>query len=267
MLKDVTIGQYYQASSVIHRLDPRVKLFATLIFLITVFMTKSPIGFIIVTGFLTVAMVLSRVPLKYMLKGLKGIIVLLFISVLFTLFFTDGNVLWRFGIIKISEEGIKQSIIVFIRLLYIVVGSSIMTLTTTPNDLTDGMEKAFSPLKKIKVPVHDIAMMMSIAFRFIPILMEEADKIMKAQIARGADFNEGNIIKKAKGLIPLIVPLIVSAMNRAIELATAMESRCYHGGDGRTKMKPLVYKKTDMAAYAVCFVYLIMVIILKIFFN
>lgn len=263
-MKDVTIGQYYQANSILHRLDPRVKLFATLLFLITVFVTNSAVGFIVVTSFLVGAVLMSKVPVKYMLKGLKGIMVLLIISVSFTILFTGGRIIWQLGIIKISREGLITGGKILLRLVYIVIASSIMTLTTTPNELTDGMEKAFSPLKKIKFPVHDIAMMMSIAFRFIPILMEEADKIMKAQVARGADFNEGNILKKAKAMVALVVPLIVSAMNRAIELATAMEARCYRGGDGRTKMKPLKYKRRDGIAYLVCLIYLGAIIAIKI---
>ena len=206
---------------------------------------------------MTAMIKLSNVPFKFMVKGMKAIVFLLLITVVFNMFLTPGEALVSFWKLTITKEGLKLAAMMAIRLSFLIIGSSVMTLTTTPNNLTDGMEKLMNPLRKLKVPVHEIAMMMSIALRFIPILLEETDKIMKAQIARGADFESGNIMKKAKALVPLLVPLFISAFRRANDLAMAMEARCYRGGDGRTKMKPLVYKKADRIGYFVLAVYLI----------
>ena len=200
--------------------------------------------------------VLSRVPVKFMVKGLRSILVILVISSLFNIFLVQGEIIFSWWIIRISKEGLKTAAMMVVRIVFLVIGSSIMTLTTTPNDLTDGLEKALRFLKVIRVPVHEIAMMMSIALRFIPILIEEVNKIMKAQIARGADFESGGLIKKAKAMIPLLIPLFVSAFRRASDLALAMEARCYHGGEGRTKLHPLKYKREDFIAYAVLLVYM-----------
>ncbi len=261
MIRDITIGQYYPADSVIHKLDPRVKLVGTMIFLVSLFLFQSFSGYIIATIFLGCAIKLSKVPLKFMLKGLKAVFILLLFSVVFNLFLTDGETLIPiFGKLRITKEGLRLAVFMAIRLIYLIVGTSIMTLTTTPNDLTDGLEKGLRPLKKLRVPVHEIAMMMSIALRFIPILLEETDKIMKAQMARGADFESGNFIQRAKNMIPILVPLFISAFRRANDLAMAMEARCYHGGEGRTKMKPLVYKTRDKIAYGTFAVYLLAVI-------
>ena len=261
MIRDITIGQYYQVDSVIHRLDPRVKLLGTLIYVISLFIANSPIGYGVAVIFLIACIAMSKVPVKYMLKGLKSIVFVLVFSAMFIVLFTSGeHIIYKYGIIKISREGIFNAVEMIVRLILLLVGSSVMTLTTTPTDLADGLEKAFGFLKVIKVPVHEMAMMISIAFRFIPILIEETDKIMKAQIARGADFESGGLIKKAKSLIPLLVPLLISAIKRALDLATAMEARCYNGGEGRTKMKPLRYKKYDYVAYAVQGIYLGIVI-------
>ncbi len=262
MLRDITIGQYYPAISVVHRLDPRVKLFGTMIFLISLFVNDSIWGYIAATIFLGCAIKLSNIPIKYMLKGLKGIIFLLMFSVVFTVFFTEGEILLKVGLIKVTDEGLIRGAKIAVRLIYLIIGSSLMTLATTPTDIADGIEKAFRPLNYIRIPVHDIAMMMSIAFRFIPILIEETDKIMKAQMARGADFESGGFLKKAKGMVPLIVPLVVSAVKRALDLATAMEARCYQGGEGRTKMKPLKYKRADYVTYLIFLLYLGVMIIL-----
>lgn len=262
MIRDITLGQYYPAKSVIHQLDPRVKLVTTMIFVISLFVAKGAVGYAIATIFLAMVIRMSKVPFGYMTKGLKAIIMLLMITVVFNLFLIDGDiVLWRFGFLRITDKGIKTAVFMAIRLVYLIIGSSVMTLTTTPNDLTDGLEKLLGPLKKIHVPVHEISMMMSIALRFIPILLEETDKIMKAQIARGADFESGNLIQKAKAMVPLLVPLFISAFRRANDLAMAMEARCYHGGDGRTKMKPLHYESRDKMAYAVVWGYLALMII------
>ena len=264
MLRDITIGQYYPTGSVIHRMDPRVKLFGTLVFLISVFAYKGIIGFAIVTLFLAAVIGISKVPFRYMIKGLKAIMILMLITALFNLFLTPGEVLLQIWKLKITKEGVLSAIRMAIRLTYLILGTSLMTLTTTPNQLTDGLEKALRPLAKIHVPVHEIAMMMSIALRFIPILIEETDKIMKAQMARGASFDEGNIIKKAKSLIPLLVPLFVSAFRRANDLAMAMEARCYCGGDGRTKMKPLRYQSLDYMAYMILILYLARLLVLRV---
>lgn len=261
MIRDITLGQYYPAKSIIHQLDPRVKLVTTMIFIISLFVAKGIPGYAIATLFLAVIIRMSKVPFRYITKGLKAIIMILMITVVFNLFLINGDVvLWRFGFLRITDKGVRTAFFMAVRLIYLIIGSSIMTLTTTPNDLTDGLEKLLNPLKKIHVPVHEIAMMMSIALRFIPILLEETDKIMKAQIARGADFENGNLIQKAKAMVPLLVPLFISAFRRANDLAMAMEARCYHGGDGRTKMKPLHYESRDKTAYAVVWGYLVLVI-------
>lgn len=260
MIRDITIGQYYPAQSRIHRLDPRVKIVCTLLFLVSLFIQNSLLGYVIATIYLGAVIRLSKVPLKYIVKGLKPIVILLLFTVVMNLFLTrSGDTLVHFWIFTITEGGLRTSVFMAIRLMYLVAGSSIMTFTTSPNGLTDGMEKLLHPLNKLNVPVHEVAMMMSIALRFIPILLEETDKIMKAQQARGADFESGNIIQRAKAMVPILVPLFVSAFRRANDLAMAMESRCYHGGDGRTKMKPLRYKSGDRIAYILTLVYLIVI--------
>lgn len=264
MLRDITLGQYYPADSVIHKLDPRVKLFGTLIYIISLFVFKGLPAFILAAIFLVVLIKLSKVPFSYMVKGLKTIVLIMLFAAVFNLFLTPGTKLVSFWIFTITYEGLKNAVVMMVRLIFLIIGTSLMTLTTTPNELTDGLEKALSPLKYIKVPVHEIAMMMSIALRFIPILIEETDKIMKAQMARGADFEYGNLIQKAKNMVPLLVPLFVSAFRRANDLAMAMEARCYRGGEGRTKMKPLHYQKRDRMAYLTLLVYLAAVIGLRI---
>lgn len=260
-MRDITIGQYYPADSVLHRLDPRVKLVGTFAFLVSLFVGKGLAAYAIATVFLAAVIKLSKVPFKMIMKGLKAIIIILLITVSFNLFLTDGEIIFQLGFLKITKEGVSVAFFMALRLIYLVVGASLMTLATTPNDLTDGLESVLSPLKKIKVPVHEISMMMSIALRFIPILMEETDRIMKAQKARGADFETGNLIQKAKSMVPLLVPLFISAFRRANDLAMAMEARCYRGGEGRTKMKPLHYEQRDRMAYLILAVYLVIMII------
>ena len=245
-MREITLGQYYPADSVLHKLDPRVKLFGTLLFIISLFIVESIPG--------------------YIFAG-RAVVILIIITVDFDLFLTPGEALVSFGIFTITREGVRFAIKMVVRLCFLILGSSIMTLTTTPNELTDGLEKGLSWLRVFKVPVHEIAMMMSIALSFIPILVEETDRIMKAQMARGADFESGNVIKKVKALVPLLVPLFVSAFRRANDLALAMEARCYHGGEGRTKMKPLVYTKRDRLAYAVLLLYLIAIILIRSLFG
>ncbi len=264
MLRDITIGQYYPADSVIHRLDPRTKLMAALIYILSLFIFRGWAGFAAVTLGLILMIALSRVPFGYMVRGLKAIVVILVITILFNLFLTPGESLVEIWKVKITWEGLKSAGFMAVRLTYLILGSSLLTLTTTPNQLTDGMEKAFKPFNKLHIPVHEISMMMSIALRFIPILIEETDKIMKAQLARGAEFESGSLIKKAKSMVPLLVPLFVSAFRRANDLAMAMEARCYHGGEGRTKMKPLKYKRSDGAAYLLSAGYFAGVIALRI---
>jgi energy-coupling factor transport system permease protein len=253
MIRDITIGQYYQTDSAVHRLDPRVKLLGTLLFIIALFLYKNPAGYALGLVFLLTVIKLSHVPLKFITKGLKGIMIVLVFTVLINLFLTPGTAVVCFWKLTITYEGIGVALTMLFRLTMLIMGSSIVTLTTTPNNLTDGLEKGLRFLKIFRVPVGDVAMMMSIALRFIPILMEETDRIMKAQLARGADFESGNIVKKAKALVPVLVPLFVSAFRRAGDLAMAMEARCYRGGDGRTKMKPLIYKKRDAMAYIILF--------------
>jgi len=255
MLRDITLGQYYQADSIIHRLDPRVKLIGTFAYIIALFVSKNVWGYLIATIFLVGVIKLSKVPVKFMLKGMKAIAFLIVITVAFNLFLTPGETWISIWKLTITKEGAKTAGTMALRLAYLIVGSSVMTLTTTPNQLTDALESVLGPLKKLKVPVHEIAMMMSIALRFIPILMDETDKIMKAQIARGASFDSGSIIQRAKSLIPLLVPLFISAFRRANDLAMAMEARCYQGGEKRTKMKPLKYVRTDYIGYIILVIF------------
>lgn len=262
MLKDITLGQYYRTESLLHRLDPRVKIVATFAFIISLFLVKNFIGYLIAGLFLLLCIRLSNVPVKFIFRGMKAIFFLLILTMVFNLFLTPGIVVFSFWKLQITKEGIKLALMMGIRLVFLITGSSLMTLTTTPNNLTDGLEKLLGPLKKIRVPVHEISMMMSIALRFIPILMEETDKIMKAQMARCADFESGSVINRAKNLIPLLVPLFISAFRRANDLAMAMEARCYRGGDGRTKMKPLIYQKRDFIAYLCILLYVVMVIVI-----
>ena len=264
MLRDITLGQYYPVDSVIHRLDPRTKLLGTLLFIISLFCMDSAWGYGLAALFLAMTIRLSKVPLKFMVRGLKAVLVLLLISVSFNLFLTPGREIFRLGFLKITWEGMRTAVFMAVRLIFLVLGSSVMTLTTTPNELTDGLEKGLGFLKKVGVPVHEVAMMMSIALRFIPILIEEADKIMKAQMARGADFESGNIVQRAKSMVPLLVPLFISAFRRATDLAMAMEARCYRGGEGRTKMKPLRYHRRDRLAQLLLVLYLAAVIVLRV---
>ncbi len=267
MLRDITIGQYYEEKSKIHSLDPRVKLFATVAYMAALFIANNIIGYVIAGIFLAVIIKMSKVPLKYILKGLKTIVILILFSVFFSVIFTEGDVIIDLEIFDITIQGIIKGVQLTARLCMLIMGTSLLTYTTTPTDIADGLEKACSPLKVIRIPVHDIAMMISIAFRFIPVLVEETDKIMKAQMARGADFENGNIIKKSKAMVPLIVPLIISSIKRALDLATAMEARCYRGGEGRTKMKPLKYKRIDGIGYLSLFILLLIMIGTNILWN
>lgn len=249
MLRDITIGQYYSADSVIHSLDPRVKLFGVLLFIISLFTFGNIFSYCLATIILIVVITVSKIPFKYVIRGLKPLLILLLFTTVLNLFTTKGEVLIHIWKLSITKEGIFLAVHIFVRLMYLIIASSLLTLTTTPTRLTDAMEKVMRPLNKINVPVHEVAMMMSIALRFIPILVDETDKIMKAQSARCMDFEHGNVIKKLKNLVPLLIPLFISAIRRANDLALAMEARCYQGGEGRTKMRELKYVKTDYIAY------------------
>ena len=264
MFREITLGQYYPVDSRIHRLDPRTKLFGTMIFIISLFLADNLWGYGLATAALILVIRMTLVPVRFILRGLRAVLILLLISVSFNLFLTPGREIFRLGFLKITWEGLRTAVFMAVRLIFLVLGSSVMTLTTTPNELTDGLEKGLGFLKKVGVPVHEVAMMMSIALRFIPILIEEADKIMKAQMARGADFESGNIVQRAKSMVPLLVPLFISAFRRATDLAMAMEARCYRGGEGRTKMKPLRYHRRDRLAQLLLVLYLAAVIVLRV---
>lgn len=266
MLRDITLGQYYQTDSILHRLDPRVKLIGTFTFIVGLFLANNVAGYAVAAFFLVSMIKLSHVPVKFMLKGMKAIAFLIVITVVFNTFMTPGEVLIQVWKLKVTKEGLIMAAKLALRLSFLIIGSSIMTLTTTPNQLTDAIESVMGPLKRLHVPVHEVAMMMSIALRFIPILMEETDKIMKAQEARGASFDSGNLLDKTKALIPLLVPLFISAFRRANDLAMAMEARCYRGGDSRTKMKPLIYRRRDVMGYGVLISFLACIIVTRVLF-
>lgn len=264
MIRDITIGQYYRADSVIHRLDPRVKLAGTLLFIFQLFLFSHPVTLALTGLLLAVEITVSNVPFSYMIRGLKSIFFILLFTVFFQLFFTKGDTALHLWKITVTWQGIHSACLLSVRFIMLILSSSLMTLTTTPNQLTDGLERLLSPLKRLHVPVHEVAMMMSIALRFIPILMEEADKIIKAQTARGADFESGGLVRRARSLVPILVPLFTAAFRRADELALAMEARCYRGGEGRTRMKPLKYEKRDGIAYNIAIGCFLLELVLKI---
>jgi energy-coupling factor transport system permease protein len=255
MIKDITIGQYVPGESFIHKLDPRVKILLSIIYIIDLFIINNFKGYIFIIAFTIAAILISKVPFKYIYKGLKPIFILLIITALLNIFMTGGSSgeapLWQWGILRVYKAGLVLAGFMIIRLVFLIVGTSLLTLTTSPIELTDGLEKLLNPFRKIGLPAHELAMMMTIALRFIPTLMDETDKIMKAQMARGADFESGNIFSRAKNLIPLLVPLFVSSFRRADELAMAMEARCYRGGEGRTRMKILKMGNRDYIAIAI----------------
>lgn len=266
MIRDITIGQYYSVDSIVHRLDARVKIIGTLVYIISLFTFRSLIGYAVAVSFFFLALFLSKIPFLYTVKGLKPVFLLLVFTAFLNLFWTDGKVFLQLGFLSMTWEGLYKMVYISLRLILLVLGSSLMTLTTTPNQLTDGLEHLLGFLKVFRAPVHEIAMMMSIALRFIPILIEETNRIMDAQTARGADFVSGNVLQRVKNMLPLLIPLFVSAIHRANDLALAMDARCYHGGDGRTKMYPLHYGKRDMAAYG-CFVVYIMILAAVVRFS
>ena len=252
MLKDITLGQYFPGKSFIHTLDPRTKLIVLVLYIVALFVASWWVSYALCFVFLATCIALSTIPIKSFVRGLKPLIVILLFTGILNLFFTGGeNILVQFWVITITMEGVIRAIFMVSRILMLISATFLLTYTTSPISLTDGLESLLSPLKKIKVPVHELSMMMCIALRFIPTLIEETDKIMSAQKARGADFENGNIVEKVKALVPILVPLFVSAFRRADELATAMECRCYQGGDGRTKMKLLRYHRGDVISFCV----------------
>ena len=252
MLKDITLGQYFPGNSVIHRLDPRTKLIVLVAYIVALFLAESWISYGVLLVFLVFVIAVSTIPLKSIVRGMKPLVMILVFTGILNLFFTGGEtVMVSFWIITITLEGLTRAIFMMARILMLITGTFLLTFTTSPISLTDGLESLMNPLRKLKVPVHELSMMMCIALRFIPTLIEETDKIMSAQKARGADFETGSIVQRAKALVPILVPLFISAFRRADELATAMECRCYQGGEGRTKMKLLRYTRWDMEAFLV----------------
>ena len=266
MLKDITLGQYFPGSTVIHRLDPRTKLLLLIVYLVAVFMASTLGSYALVILFLAAVTWLGRIPFKSMTRGLKPMLIFILLTGLLNLFYTKGGkLLLDWWIFEIWSQGVATAVAMALRIILLVCGSFLLTYTTSPIALTDGLERLMSPLKRIKVPVHELAMMMGIALRFIPTLIEETDKIISAQKARGADFETGSIIRRAKALIPILVPLFVSAFLRAGDLATAMECRCYHGGEGRTRLKVLRYTQIDLMAFLAGAALLAGVIVLRHF--
>lgn len=262
MLKDITIGQYFPGQSVIHRLDPRIKIILTIVYIVMLFMVSNTLGFLLGIGFIIVAYLISKVPIRMIAKSIKPIIPIVVFTAILNLFFVNGTVLWEFWVIRITYEGIRIAVIMAVRIICLIAGATLLTYTTSPIELTDGIERLLSPLKKIHFPVHELAMMMTIALRFIPTLIEETDKIMSAQKARGADFESGSLIQRAKALVPILIPLFISAFRRADELALAMECRCYRGGEGRTRMKQLKLEWIDFwGCFVVVFVFAAMIAI------
>ena len=266
MIRDITIGQYFPGNSVIHSLDPRVKIIATLLFIIELFIVDNFFGFAVAGVCLGIVIAVSGVPLSYIVRGLKPIIIILLFTFTLNMFMIDGRILWQWGFLKITAEGLRTAVFMAIRLILLIIGSSMLTLCTRPLSLTDGIERLLSPFKIIGVPAHEIAMMMTIALRFIPTLLEETDKIMKAQQARGADFETGNLIHRAKSLIPILVPLFVSAFRIAQDLAMAMEARCYRGGEQRTRMHEMKLKGRDYVAFLLLALFMAVIIIESILF-
>lgn len=266
MIRDITLGQYYNVDSRIHKLDPRTKIIATLLYIIELFIVDNFLGFLLAFFTLIFVIKMSRVPVSFILRGLKPVMIILLFTFLLNVFMTKGTIIFSFWIFKVTEEGLKTAAFMAIRLILLIMGSSILTFTTKPLSLTDGLESLFRPFKKIGLPAHEIAMMMSIALRFIPTLLEETDKIIKAQEARGADLESGNVIKKAKALIPILVPLFVSSFRIAQDLALAMEARCYHGGIGRTRLHEMKFKKADYVSFILMAIFLAGLIVLNRFF-
>ncbi|MBP3312645.1 MAG: energy-coupling factor transporter transmembrane protein EcfT [Butyricicoccus sp.] len=251
MLKDITIGQFFPGNSAVHRVDPRVKIVLVIAMIVALFLAGGPVSYALMAGYLFAIIYISKVHFKMVVRGLKPILFIVIFTAVLNLFYTPGEELWSWGFLHITKEGILVAIEMVIRIMLLIIGTSMLTYTTSPIDLTDGLERLMGPLKKIHVPVHELAMMMSIALRFIPTLIEETEKIISAQKARGADFESGNVVQRAKAMVPILVPLFISAFRRADELATAMECRLYRGDEGRTRMKQLKIARVDYGAVAV----------------
>ena len=248
MIRDITIGQYFPGKSAIHKMDPRIKILLSILYIVMLFVADNMWGLLLGVLFGFAAYLISRIPLSMIWKSMKPVVPIVIFTAVLNLFLSTGDPLWQWKFLKITREGIETAVFMSVRILCLIAGTSLLTYTTSPIALTDGIERLLSPLKKIKLPVHELAMMMTIALRFIPTLLEEADKIMKAQMARGADFESGNIIQRAKAMVPLLVPLFISAFRRAGDLAMAMEARCYHGGEGRTRLRILKLTRADAVA-------------------
>ncbi len=266
MLRDITVGQYYPTTSFVHKLDPRFKILCAFAYISSLFVVDALSSYIIVLVFLGLAVYFSKVPVSYMLRGLKPIMFIIIFAFAINMFLTPGEIIFQLGFLKVTLQGIMQALFMAFRLIFLILGTSLLTLTTSPIELTDGLERLLGPFKKIGVPAHELAMMMTIALRFIPTLLEETDKIMKAQMARGADFESGNIINRAKSLIPLLVPLFISAFRRADELAMAMEARCYRGGENRTRLKILKFTYRDLIGLSGFALYLTIMISVQVIF-
>ena len=260
MIRDITLGQYYPGKSAIHRLDARTKIIATLLYLVELFIVNNFMGFLIAAAALFAVIAVSRVPLKFIFRGLTAVFLIIALTFVLNLFMVDGRVLWHWKFLTITYEGLSRAFFMAVRLVLLIIGSSILTLTTKPVELTDGLEKLLRPFSKIGLPSHEIALMMTIALRFIPTLMEETDKIIKAQQARGADFESGSLLQRAKNLVPILIPLFVSSFRIASDLALAMEARCYHGGDGRTRMNEIHFHRGDAVAAVLMILFLALII-------
>lgn len=251
MIKDMTLGQYYPVDSLIHRLDPRTKFLIVFVYILAIFFLSEPYQYILLFLGVMGVIQLSKVPLRYLLRGIRPILFILLFAFVMNLFLTPGERLWGFWKLSITKEGLRLALLMMGRLFLLIMGSSLLTLTTSPIKLTYALESLFTPFKRFGFPVHEMSMMMGIALRFIPTLTAETDKIMKAQMARGADFESGNIFKRAKALVPILVPLFLSSIQRASELADAMEARCYHGGEGRTRFHELHYEMKDYLSFLI----------------
>lgn len=251
MLNDITIGQYVKGNSILHRLDPRTKIFGMLGIMVALFLINKWTGLFYATVVVFAILALSQVPIRYYIKGIKPLLFILIFTALIQMFFTPGTILWQWWIFRITKEGIRLAVFMCTRLILLILTTSVLTLTTTPIQLTDAVENLLSPFKRFGLPAHELAMMMSIALRFIPTLIDETDKIMKAQASRGASFDEGGLVNRAKALLPILIPLFLNAIKRAEELAMAMEARCYHGGEGRTRLHELNYEREDYRAFLV----------------
>ena len=263
MLKDITIGQYIAGNSFIHKMDPRAKIFATVLFMAALFAARGGQMYALVLGFTVFIILLSGIPVVFYLKGLKPLLIIIILTSVMHFFLTPGEEIWSWTVLVVTREGLWQGFFMGLRLALLVVMTSVLTLSTTPIALTDGIEKILNPLKRVGVPAHELAMMMTIALRFIPTLIEETEKIMNAQKARGADFESGSLVKRAKALIPILVPLFISAFRRADDLAVAMEARCYRGGENRTRLRELAYTGRDAAGLMITLALLVVVFVMR----